>query len=366
METDILQIKKEDCILPKGARGYLVFPSKNLVEGSITEAEDHFELTLDTEGLLPASDFFKGQGPDRYRFLIACAELEGLRKNYSFPLDPENLMYDAAFTPKVRLRDGARHARDSFAEDYKALIASVLAPQYTFSDYMEGGADLYGSNKLLETIAPMENAEEVAERLREALFDLQAKLAKDSMLIDRGKYRTTRIALVALICLICALAFFSVKNSIIDMPRKDLTIEIFERYISRDHVGLLGALADVDLETLSSEERYIAATAGVATANLSDKQRGAVMQAISLYTDSLYLDYWIDMGLGRYEDALDISRRMGDSELELYALVIYRDAVSFDMNITGAEKTDLLNNLDGQISALEKQISDLTEALLNE
>ena len=362
MEKEVLQIKKEDCILPKGGRGYLVFPNKNLVPGSINEADDYFEIALDTEGLLPASDFFKGQGPDRYRFLIACAELEGLRKNYSFSLDPENLMYDASFTPKARIRDGASHGKDSFSEEYKALIASVLAPEYAFSDYIEGGSDLFDKNKLLESVAPLEDIAEIAGSLRAALFALQARLAKDSMLIGRGKYRIARIVMLALICLVCVLSVFSIKNYNVDLPRKEMSIEMFDRYIAHDYSGLLQVVSGIELASLSQEERYIAAYAGVVVANLSESQRNAVMKAVTLNTDSLYLDYWIEMGLGEYEPAIDISRRIGDTELELYALVIFRDAVSIDMSITGAEKAEQLRELDTQINALEKQIMDLLEA----
>jgi uncharacterized membrane protein YukC len=69
------------------------------------------------------------------------------------------------------------------------------------------------------------------------------------------------------------------------------------------------------------------------------------------------------MGLGAYEGALDISRRLGDSELELYALVIYREAVGIDIGISGAEKTEKLKSLDGQIDALEKNLERDLEML---
>ena len=360
MENDILTVKKEDSILPDGEREYLVFPNKRLVPGSIREGDDFFEMNLDTEGLTSAISLFKGQSPDRYRFLIACADFEGLRKKYSFSLDPENIMYDPALTPKIRQRDGVRHDGSVFTDEYKALIASILAPVYKYGDYLSGGSDLYKKNKVLIDIAPLDSTEEITDRLKKALFALEGKLAKDSILIDRRKYRVMMTLMIVFVCLFGAVTAYSAKYYMVDIAAKDTAIDISNAYIARDYIGVLNAVGEKDLSQLSKEERYMSAYAGASVAVLNDKQRAAVMHAITLNTDSLYLDYWIDIGLGEYEDSLDISRRIGDKELELYALVIYRDAVSIDMNITGAEKTDMLKTLDDQINALEKLVSELS------
>ena len=358
MDKEILKINKENSIFPKGERGYLVFPDKNLVPGTLSEDEDFFELELDTDGLTSASSFIKGQGPDKYRFLIACGGLEGLRGKYSFSLDPENLMYDASFTPKVRLRDGAKPGGIPFAEEYKALIASVIAPKNTFADYRNGGADLYGTNKLLCELAPMNDTEEIAGNLKSALSELEGKLAKDSILIDKSRYKVVMALMIVFICLFGALAAFSVRYYMVDVKAKDIAIEVSDKFLARDYVGVLLAAGNKELAALSKEERYMAAYSGASVASLSGKQREAVMKGIALNTDSLYLDYWIDIGLGDYEDALDISRRMGDSELELYALVVYRDAVSININMTGEEKAGTLKTLDDQIAALRKMVEE--------
>jgi type VII secretion protein EssB len=363
VESDILRIKKEDSIFPKGKRSYLVFPDTNLVPGTITEDEDFFEIALDISGLNPAQILTKGEGPDRYRFAIACAGLENLRETYSFSLNPENLMFDASFTPKVRLRDGAhREDEGGFLREYKALIASLLVPAYSFADYYEGGEGLFGKNELLKEIAPLQDTASVVSVLENALSELVRKLSKDSVLVDKGRYRSMRIVMIVFICLFAALAAYAGKYYLVDLPQKDTAIAMSDKYLARDYIGVLSEVNEADLALLSKEGRYMAAYAGAATANLNDKQRSAVMQAISLNTDSLYLDYWISMGIGNYEGALDISRRIGDDELELYGLVIYRDAMSINMNITGAEKTEILKTLDDQIKALDEKIGNAAEA----
>jgi type VII secretion protein EssB len=361
--SDILRIRKEDSIFPKGKRDYLVFPNENLVPGTITEDEDFFEIALDTQGLKPAQTLIKGEGPDRYRFLIACANLECLRDPYSFSLDPENLMYDASFTPKVRLRDGAlREDRGEFLREYKALTAAFLASAYSFADYYEGGESLFGKNGQLKEISSLPDTASVVSALGAALSELERKLSKDSILVDKGRYRSVRIVMIIFICLFAALAAYAGKYYFVDMQQKDMAITMSDKYLARDYIGVLSAVSEADLSSLSKEERYIAAYAGAATANLNDRQRASVMQAITLNTDSLYLDYWISMGTGNFEGALDISRRIGDDELELYGLVIYRDAMSINMNISGAEKTEILKTLDDQIGALDEKVGKAAEA----
>jgi type VII secretion protein EssB len=358
VENEVLRIGKECSIFPKGERDYLIFPNKNLTPGTLSEDEDHFEIALDMNGLKPATNLVKGQGPDRYRFLIACAGLEGLREKYSFSLDPGNLLFDASFTPKVKLRDGAIPGGIAFAIEYKALIASILEPKYSFADYMRGGADLFNKKKQLRGIAPVDETKAIEEILKTMLFDLEGKLAKDSILVGRKKYQAILAVMIVFICLFGALGTFSTKYYMVDVVGKNTAIEISNKFLARDYIGVLAAANDRDIATLSKEERYMSAYAGASVASLNIRQRTAVMNGITLNTDSLYLDYWIGVGLGEYEAALDIAKRMGDDELELYALVIYRDAVSVNMIMSGEEKAGMLKSLDEQIAALQKKINE--------
>ncbi|MDR3364711.1 MAG: hypothetical protein LBS91_07195 [Clostridiales Family XIII bacterium] len=356
-KTEILHINKEDSVFAKGQRGYLVFPNESLVPGEVTEAEDSFELALDTEGLFPFSDILAGEGVERYRLLIGCARLEKLRKEYSFPMDPANLAYDVNFLPKAKLRDGARDGGPAFIAEYKALIAAVLAPAYKYEDYLKGGCDLYRKNKVTADIAPMQAAGEIAGRLRAAYDELSGKLAKDSMLVGKKKYKARGAAMIVFIVLFAGLAGLAAKYWAVDIPDMRTQVAVSGSFLAGDYIGVLDAVRGKDLAGLSREERYMAAYAGAQASSLSNSQKAAVQRGLSLNTDSLFLEYWVEMGRGNYENAIDISKRIGDKELELYGLLIYKDAIDTGVSMGGAEKAELLKDLGGQIDALEKEAS---------
>jgi len=356
--TETLRVRREDCVFEKGQREYLVFPNVMLVPGRIAiEEGDYFEISLDTEGLWPAAELIEAQGLDRYRFLIAAAGLESLRDEYSFSLDPENLMYDSNFLPKVRLRDGKKDAGD-FLTEYKALAASLLWPEHSYQDYILGGTDLFSKKPLLLEIAECETTADVCERISASFEEEAEKLRKGSVYVKRSVFTAQRVLMIVFIVLFAILAAGAAWYWYKVLPDKDTRIAVSDAFLEKDYVAVLAAVKDKDLSAFTREERYMAAYAGAALANLNFAQKSEVEENITLITDSLYLDYWIEIGRGDAEQAVDIAKRIGDVELELYALIVEKDSVGNDMNLSGAEKDEKLKSLDEQISALEKTIEE--------
>jgi uncharacterized membrane protein YukC len=244
---------------------------------------------------------------------------------------------------------------EGFLDEYKALIAAVLAPSRKFEDYYRGGRDLYRKSKLLSEISEMGTVGEIVARLRKELGALESRLAKDSILVGKSKYRGRTIAMAVALVLFAAVAALSAKYAVLDIPEMRTSIDVSGRFLASDYIGLLEAVMDKELSSFTKEERYMAAYAGVATSSMGTAQHDAVMKQIMLSTDSLFLDFWVEMGRGNYESAVDVAQRIGNSEMELYGLLIWKDAAEADTHMAGSEKTELLDSLDGRVKALQEK-----------
>jgi len=108
-----MTIRNSDLVITKEKRVFLTYPADGLANCSLEELEDGICLTFDTEGLVKPEDIFSknsnsGMGKSReqqLRFLINCADLEGLYAEYDFSLSTDNILVDINLRPQVLLRD---------------------------------------------------------------------------------------------------------------------------------------------------------------------------------------------------------------------------------------------------------------------
>ena len=66
---------------------------------------------------------------------------------------------------------------------------------------------------------------------------------------------------------------------------------------------------------------YELAHSSVINEELTEEQKKNVLNNITLQTDAMYLRYWIYIGRGEAEKAIDLARSMEDGELITYGLL---------------------------------------------
>ena len=111
---------------------------------------------------------------------------------------------------------------------------------------------------------------------------------------------------------------------------------------------------------------YELAYSSVTNERLDEEQKENVLSNITLQTDADYLRYWIYLGRGEAENAVDIARAMEDGELITYALLKRREEVKADKDLTGEEMQELLNEIDQEVEEYEKLMEEVEEQELQE
>ena len=80
----------------------------------------------------------------------------------------------------------------------------------------------------------------------------------------------------------------------------------------------------------------------------SSEQKKVILNNVTLKSDELYLTYWIQVGRNRFEEALDIAKRINDSDLILYALTQEIKQVREDGKLSGKDRESKLNTLESE------------------
>jgi type VII secretion protein EssB len=269
---------------------------------------------------------------------------------------PENIAYDITFDPKVLLRLEPNASSESFRERYAALACAVLYPEMKYEDYLAKAGSFSGKKGLIDEINGATSAEEIRDILKEKLTQEKSDAGKPIVKVNRKKYRALNVALIVAIVLFVLSSGLALKFVISDIPALKEETSMSNAFIRAEYPGVIKEAKAIGDSKLTTEERYMAAYASVKTAALSSQQKDEVISTLKPTSDKMLLDYWIYMGLLDYDKSLDLAKRIGKSDLEIYALLIMKEDVTNDRALSGADKEAKLKSIDEQLSTLDESI----------
>lgn len=358
------EVRLYDLVAGDGRLYRLSYPNRWLVPVEIAQDGELAIFTYDLEGLRPLQDLRKRPLTDRLRFLINVAQLETLTDQYSFSITPENLYADYNLEPLVLMRDlKSDENRRDFAQEYRALAATLLAPKYSFADYLEGGADLFKKSSRLKEFPAEGTVLEVLGLLKKQYEREEEIIRGQKVLVDRRQRRFLRIAAPVCFVLFILGAGLALYMHQVVLAHETALVAANRAFLREDFDSAIDALRPIDPMQMGREERYQLARAYIISESLSPAQRAHILSGITLMTDDNLLLYWISIGRMEFYDAIDIAMRVGDDELLMFALVNHEVAVQLDTTRSGEEKAALLAEINRQIEALSRSQEERRVAL---
>lgn len=341
----------------------LIFQDIHLIPCQLFEDEEGYELQFNTVGLEGMEALKKERETIKLRFLINCSELSRLYKKYYFTLDFENIYYDMNLIPKILDRNCQQNYEAELLGQYKALVAAVLAPKYSFKDYVEGGEDLYRKNKKVKDYLDADTIEEIRDKLLVVYKEKCAYERKKKTLVKKSEIIRYRIEmpifaiLAAVAVVLCGYLYF------VEKRYDDSVIRAHEAYLTEDYFGVQNALVSIEVERLDTYSKFILAKSYVISESLTNTQKENVLSSLTVKTEEIALNYWIFLGRLEFESAIEQAQRLGDNDLLMYAYIKYKAYVSDNMTMNGEEKAALINTLESQIEELEKQMIEDREQI---
>ncbi|MBR3055245.1 MAG: type VII secretion protein EssB, partial [Streptococcus sp.] len=116
-------------------------------------------------------------------------------------------------------------------------------------------------------------------------------------------------------------------------------------FIKVDYNQVINRLEHVKVSKLPYTQKYELAYSYINGMSFSEEQREVILNNVTLKTDELYLDYWINIGRGLDDDAIDAAKRLDDSDLVIYAIVQKMDQVRKDNSLSGKDREQKLSEL---------------------
>ncbi|HEY0240769.1 MAG TPA: type VII secretion protein EssB [Friedmanniella sp.] len=301
---------------------------------------------------------------DRLRALINVGVTTArlLAQGYALLLHPENLVVDRNLRPLLAYR-GLREAMppDDFdgahlLRQYQALALVTFDPQASFSELVDGALTLRRATAFERSVLAATEVEQLVAYLVEQYDTTAADDAERLVRVGRRSYRALRYAVVWLGVLAVATGGLSAYHVFVRAPLDERLLAADTRFVRSDHEGVIETLRPIAVADLPTTQRYELASSYLRGTNLSEEQKAAVANTISLRSDTEVLTYWVQIGRGHLDDALDTAKGLNDIDLVLYALTLLEEQAASDTTLPGAERQERVDELRAEYDGyLEKR-----------
>lgn len=368
MEDTIVEEKmKKSAFTAKAEFDYqrLIFAEPYLLPLKLTEEKEELTFFYD---LGQYKSFNNVRAEDRLTILAVLMNVETLQDGllkYCFSLHPNNLYYDENRIIRVKIRDiypaGHTYQEEEFMADYCALCSFALQQRYSFDDIRQGGKRLTAKDPFMGQIILAEKPQEIKAILYKEYQRIEKEQKEKKMLLGKKTYFTmiTVIIILAVLCL--GGGGYAGYSLLREKPYQRAIISAGNAYIETDYVECIDALKEIKAADLEQPQKYILANAYVRGENLSQEQKNNILSNLSMQTAPARLEYWIYLGRGDTDQAVDIAMQQSDDQLLLYAYMKTKAAVESSTDLSGAEKTEQLNDLNSKMEPLMKQYESTSE-----
>lgn len=274
---------------------------------------------------------------------------------------PENILVDDGVTPYF-LHYGVKESlppyeknEDQLFQELKATIAEVVDRKYGFIQYLK----LHETIELSPIAAAIMAAKDASE-LRDVIHENIARLEreeKEHITVTKKKWKGTRYVALGLLIALVPTIIFSLYTLVLAQPKQAAFIQSQEYFLKNQYSDVITTLEDYKAESMPKVVQYELARSYIIIDNgLKEDQRDVILNSITLQTDSQYYYYWIYIGRGIAEEALNIARSLEDRSLIIYGLINQKEQVKGDTEITAEEKQQKLKQIETEIEEYKREI----------
>ena len=281
-------------------------------------------------------------------------------------LDPANLFIheDGSIQVAYRALPGLMEPESlterDFLNSWKAILAALFT-EARYSKLNQGGLESSQLPSFVEELSKVSTIDEARNHTRQAYEEERAKEEKTTVRVNKLHHRIFKFSTIWLSALSVLLILPLLYMVFISSPFKERLLKADTAYLKLDYSGVIEVLNPVAVKDLPLTQKVELATAYIKGLSFSDDQRQVILNNVTFKSDELYLDYWIQVGRKDLDAALDSGKRLDDSDLIIYALVQKIKEVREDDKLSGKEREEKLNTLQGDYKKYWDERSSLLE-----
>ncbi|CAC8597197.1 essB [Staphylococcus aureus] len=301
--------------------------SPYFIDAELTELRDSFQIHYDiNDNHTPFDNIKSFTKNEKLRYLLNIKNLEEVnRTRYTFVLAPDELFFTRDGLPIAKTRglqnvvDPLPMSEAEFLTRYKALVICAFNEKQSFDALVEGNLELHKGT-------PFET-----KVIEAATLDL----------------------LIAFL----AFLYFSV------MKHNERIEKGYQAFVKDDYTQVLNTYDDLDGKKLDKEALYIYAKSYIQTnkQGLEKDKKENLLNNVTPNSNKDYLLYWMELGQGHLDEAIDIATYLDDNDITKLALINKLNEIKNNGDLSNdkrSEETKKYNDKLQDILDKEKQVKD--------
>ncbi|AJC97011.1 type VII secretion protein EssB [Staphylococcus hyicus] len=343
----------------------------HFLDGEVTELQDCFQINYHLHENVVTYDAIKTLSKnEKLRYLLNIAKLEELQHTrYTYVLEPKELHFTKNGLPLLKTR-GIRnvieplpYTEKEFLTRYKALIIEAFNDKVQFESLVEGNLDLYKGTPFDQQIIQASNLQDLKAVLQRHYNQQEENYKHHYAYVQKKRYALYKwasigTAILSAILLVCLayLYFFVMKH--------DAQVDAgYKSFIKEYYTQVLNDYENVDAKRLDKEALFAYAKSYVETnkQGLEKEKKNNVLNHITPSANKDYLLYWVVLGQGDIDEALNISTYLEDNDLTKLALINKLNDIKNNPKLSSekrSEQTKKYNDRLQDILDKEKEIKD--------
>lgn len=296
--------------------------------------------------------------------VVQKAEIHSLSRIHLL-VCPENIVLDQGLNPYF-LHFGVKESlppyeknSDQLLKEVKATVAAIIDKQYSFEQYVQ----YFETLKLSDFTKKVSTAQSFNELISIIEERIQHENAEKALLmtVNKKTWKINRYVLYGVsLCLIPAL-IYSMYSLFFLQPKQTSFIHAQEKFLNNEYSEVVTALQPYEFKEMPKVTQYELSMSYIINESLTEEQKEVIRNTVSLQSDPLYFEYWILIGRGNAEEALDIARYLEDRSLILYGLVKYKEQVKSNDDLDREERQQLLDDIENEITEYKDELKEEEE-----
>lgn len=243
----------------------------------------------------------------------------------------------------------------SLLKQYKALVLYILFPKLDYKILIEGAGAL--KDDLAIAIDSKQTINDIHQLISQQVEKEKQRLNKETKLVNKKRFLLYKWGSLGLLLTTVLLLVVSGLYIFKLLPENQQISEAKTAYINKDYGQVLTSLNQMPAEKLPVDAKYILSVSSVQLEDLSNDQKKAILNNLSLKSNDAALLYWIYIGKGEFKTALDLAKNLGDIQYIIHAYTKLYDATKTNMHMNGEKKQKQLANYEDQIKKYMKELT---------
>ncbi|GAB2024479.1 hypothetical protein OfM1_05500 [Lactovum odontotermitis] len=181
------------------------------------------------------------------------------------------------------------------------------------------------------------------------------KVAQKITPVSKRRYRFFKY--FGVLAIVAALVLGGLTYSYVSNNKKQAAIITAQTsFLTNNYAQTQTDLEKYSLKSLPKSARYVLAVSSVNLSDLTLTQKEAILNTVSTKSDDNTLNYWGYTGRGDFDQALNLAKNLGDTQLTLLAYTNLYEVTKLNSTMDGEKKQKLMEEYDKQIQELTKSL----------